>query len=37
MPHPRAEVLWQIPHRQDQQEDKCAGGGGGHAWIWLSH
>ena len=27
MPHPRAEVLWQIPYRQDRQEDKCAGGG----------
>ena len=22
MPHPRAEVFWQIPHRRDRQDDK---------------
>ena len=36
MPHPRAEVLWQIPHRQDRQEDKCAGGGGGGSRLDLT-
>ena len=37
MPHPRAEVFWQVTHHRNWQDDKCQGGGGGwHAWNWLS-
>ena len=36
MPHSRAEVLWQVPHRQDRPEDKCAGGGGRWARLDLT-
>ena len=36
MSHPRAEVLWQIPHRQDRQEDKCAMGVGRLARLDLT-
>ena len=38
MPHPRAAVFWQVTHHRDRQDNKCRGGGGGgwHAWNWLS-
>ena len=39
MPQPWTEVLWQIPHRWDGQDDKCPTNpqeGYGHTWNWLS-
>ena len=32
MPHPRADLLWQMPHRGEGEVKKCQRGGGG-GWI----
>ena len=36
MPHSRAEVFWQIPHRRDRQDDKCPGGMGTLGIDWAT-
>ena len=39
MHHLRAEVFWQIPHRQDRQDEKSPTNAQGdkHACNWLSY